>query len=156
MAAKISPMDRVSGDGQKSWDRAPMIPELHMDWLVEVNNDFLYGPNTIGTIQEFISNGEIDENAWVINCTDGTRCQIKDKDNSAFKNSPRKAPVPLGSGASTRQTTPSRNLSPIEMQKRILELEALVLQQKRTIIDWQSRHQALRTKFRDATGKEAS
>ncbi|MEM7145383.1 MAG: hypothetical protein AAF591_09620 [Verrucomicrobiota bacterium] len=55
-AAKISPLDRVSHDGQRTWDRAPMIPELHMDYLVEVNEDFLYGPTTLGAILVFFAN----------------------------------------------------------------------------------------------------
>ncbi len=151
MSAKISPLDRVSCDGQKSWDRAPMIPELHMDWLVEVSENFLYGPNTVGTILEFITNGEINENAWVINCTDGTRSIIRD--NPAFKNAPRRTPINFEQSA-RRRRAPHLDLSPIEMQKRILELEALVLQQKRTIIDWQSRHQVLRAKYSAATGQD--
>ena len=153
MAAKISPLDRVSNDGQKSWDRAPMVPNLHMDWLLEVSENFLYGPNTIGTIQEFIANGEIDEDVWVINCTDGSRSMIRDL--PVFNNAPRKSPVAIESGSPRQGNTPARNLSPIEMQKRILELEALVLQQKRTIIDWQSRHHALRAKHQAPNGKDA-
>ena len=31
LAAKISPLDKVSNDGQATWRRAPMFPELHMD-----------------------------------------------------------------------------------------------------------------------------
>lgn len=152
MAGKISPLDRVSCDGQKSWDRAPMIRELHMDWLVEVSDDFLYGPNTIGTVQEFLANGEIDADTWVINCTDGTRCRVGD--NPSFKNPPRKAHVGIRPEPAPSVETDLNRLSPIEMQKRVLELEALVLQQKRTILELRERHQALRAKMRGMTGRD--
>lgn len=145
MAAKISPLDRVSCDHEKTWDRAPMIPSLHMDWLVEVSDNYLYGPTTIGTVQEFIANGEIDESTKVINCKDGKRYVIGD--NPVFKNAPKKAPVILRPDLMNSLDVFSENLSPIELQKRLLELEALILQQQRTIENWKRRHQALQEKY---------
>jgi hypothetical protein len=76
VCAKISPMDRVSGDNQESWVRAPMIPELQMDWLVELEDDYLYGPTSIGTIVEFLEEGEIDESVMIINCKENVRTSI--------------------------------------------------------------------------------
>lgn len=53
-----------------------MLPELGMDWLVEITTEHYYGPTTLGAIQEFIRLGEINEETFVINACDGTRRQI--------------------------------------------------------------------------------
>ena len=42
-SAQISPLDKVSTD-QQTWFKAPMVPELGMDWLIELTSDQLYGP----------------------------------------------------------------------------------------------------------------
>lgn len=75
--ACISPLDKVSSDGT-TWVKAPMIPELHMDYLVEVEGGNFYGPTTIGAIREFHNNGEISLEAQLTNCQSGERHQLKD------------------------------------------------------------------------------
>ena len=54
--AQIAPHDKVSHD-QETWLKAPMFPELGMDWLVEVTSERYYGPTTLGAIQEFMRRG---------------------------------------------------------------------------------------------------
>ena len=49
--AQISPWDKVSSD-QHSWIKAPMLPELEMVYLVEVDPDQYYGPTTLGALTE--------------------------------------------------------------------------------------------------------
>ena len=56
--AQISPLDRVSTD-EATWVKAPMIPELEMDYLIHVSEDHYYGPTTVGSIREFLDAGEI-------------------------------------------------------------------------------------------------
>ena len=56
--AQVSPLDKVSTD-EKNWIKAPMVPELEMDYLVEVSPDQFYGPTTIGAVREFLQVGEI-------------------------------------------------------------------------------------------------
>src|SRR5882762_960706 len=73
--AQIAPRDSLSTD-QQSWIKAPMLPQLGMDWLVEVTSEHYYGPTTLGAIQEFIRLGEISEETFIINSCDGTRKQI--------------------------------------------------------------------------------
>src|SRR6266478_564858 len=73
--AQIAPHDAVSID-QQTWMKAPMLPQLGMDWLVEVTSEHYYGPTTLGAIQEFIRLGEISEETFVINTCDGSRRQI--------------------------------------------------------------------------------
>ena len=69
-AAQIAPHDTLSSDGQ-TWVRAPMVPQLSMDWLVELTSENYYGPTTLGTLREFIRLGEIDGETIVINSCDG-------------------------------------------------------------------------------------
>jgi len=75
--AQIAPHDALSTD-QRTWTKAPMLPQLGMDWLVEVTSEHCYGPTTLGAIQEFIRLGEISDDTFVINACDGTRRQIQE------------------------------------------------------------------------------
>src|SRR3979409_1351785 len=68
--AQIAPHDAVSTD-QLTWMKAPMLPQVGRDWLVEVTSERSYGPTTLGAIQEFIRLGEIDADTFVINACDG-------------------------------------------------------------------------------------
>ena len=77
--AKISPLDKVSSDNRESWVRAPMLPELQMDWLIDMPDNYLYGPTSVGTLQEFLATGEIDEHVMVINCRDGTTGRLHEQ-----------------------------------------------------------------------------
>jgi hypothetical protein len=76
-AAQIAPHDTLSSDGQ-TWVRAPMVPQLSMDWLVELTSEHYYGPTTLGTLREFIRIGEIDGETVGINSCDGTRRQVRE------------------------------------------------------------------------------
>jgi hypothetical protein len=73
----MAPHDVLSTD-QVTWMKAPMLPELGMDWLVEVTSERYYGPTTLGAIQEFVRLGEINEQTFVINSCDGARRQISE------------------------------------------------------------------------------
>jgi len=75
--AQIAPHDALSTD-LRTWTKAPMLPQLGMDWLVEVTSEHYYGPTTLGAIQEFIRLGEINEDTFVINTCDGSRRQIQE------------------------------------------------------------------------------
>jgi hypothetical protein len=75
--AQLAPHDTVSTD-QQTWIKAPMLPELGMDWRVEITSEHYYGPTTLGAIQEFIRLGEINEETFVVNSCDGTRRQISE------------------------------------------------------------------------------
>ena len=151
LSAKIPPLDRVSNDEKKSWRRAPMISDLHMDWLVEVTEDFLYGPTTFGTVQEFLTAGEIDGNTVVINCREGNEAQIKDM--PMFNNSPRRSPT----NDLMRRTEPDLGEADgnggTENQK-LLRLERAMLELRLALNDAESRYQKLRKRFIDETGRE--
>src|SRR6476469_6645543 len=74
-SAQVAPHDGVSTD-QINWLKAPMLPELEMDWLVEVTTERFYGPTTLGAIQEFLRLGEINGDTFVINSCDGSRRRV--------------------------------------------------------------------------------
>src|SRR5690349_7433173 len=75
--AQVAPHDTISAD-QQTWIKSPMVPELGMDWLVEITSEHYYGPTTLGAIQEFVRSGEIDQDTFVINACDGTRRQVRE------------------------------------------------------------------------------
>jgi len=68
--AYIGPHDKVSTDAEK-WLKAPMIPELQMDYLLELSADSYYGPTTVGAVREFLTSGEITGETLVTNCKTG-------------------------------------------------------------------------------------
>ena len=119
--AQVSPLDRVSND-QTNWIKAPMLPELQMDYIVEVGVDHYYGPTTLGTIAEFIAAGEITPETTVTNCKDTTHMRVRDLLPPSLLNP---APVPDVS-IPTRPSSIRLNL-----QQRIRELETALLDERR-------------------------
>ena len=53
-SAQINPQDSISNDG-KTWNKAPMIEGLNMDWLIEVPGNPLYGPTSPSAVLEFLN-----------------------------------------------------------------------------------------------------
>src|SRR5215203_4242166 len=80
-SAQIAPHDSISTD-QLTWMKAPMLPELEMDWIAEITTERLYGPTTLGAIRDFIRIGEIDEDTFVIDTSNATRIRVRDLDAS--------------------------------------------------------------------------
>jgi hypothetical protein len=150
--AKISPLDRLSNDGQESWLRASMVPELQMDWLIEMPDKFLYGPTSVGTIQEFLARGEVDENVVVINTVEGTSGRLGDQ------------PFYQASPHSVRcaETTLRGTLWPKELEhaadqslvQRIHWLEKQTMELQRDLGTAYHYIEQLRAQFREATGRE--
>ena len=116
--AQISPLDKVSNDG-KSWMKAPMLHDLGLDYLVEVSPDQYYGPTTLGAIREFLQMGEIHPDTLVTNCKDGTEAPLKDI--------PGMMPTPDEEEAAR----PVRTSIRLNLQKRIRELEEIIMEERR-------------------------
>ncbi len=115
--AQIAPQDAVSSDGDH-WTKAPMVPELKMDWIVSLDADHFYGPTTVGALLEFRENGEINGETVIIDCCTGKEMQFKDtafyqQPNDDLSRSPAKGAIRLG------------------LQKRIRELEINLLEKRR-------------------------
>lgn len=114
--AQISPLDKVSND-QKTWVKAPMIPQLEMDYLIEVSPEQFYGPTTVGAVREFYQMGEVDASAKVTNCRDGSETTISE--------------VATVGTALREEDRPVRTSIRTNLQQRIRELEEALLEERR-------------------------
>jgi len=113
--AQISPLDKVSPD-ETTWIKAPMVPELGMDYLVEVSTDQYYGPTTLGAVREFLLIGEINTDTLLTNCKDGTQVPVSDFPDIL----PRR-----------EEEQPVRTSIRLSLQKRIRELEEALMDERR-------------------------
>ena len=77
MLAQIHPQDVISNDG-RTWNKAPMLSELQMDWIVEIPGQPLYGPTTAGTLLEFLKLGEISAETQILNSCSGEKMRLGD------------------------------------------------------------------------------
>ena len=151
--AKISPLDKLSNDGRKSWVRAPMVAELQMDWLIEMPDNYLYGPTNIGTIQEFLATGEIDENVRVINCVEGAESCLADTD--FYKASPHHIRSADTSFVGTQWPEAARQEgADPALRQRIALLEKTTMELQRSVDEWQQAYASLRQQFIETTGRE--
>jgi hypothetical protein len=117
--AQISPLDRVSTDA-KTWLKAPMVPELEMDYLIEVAEDQYYGPTTVGALREFLTAGEITPETVLTNCKDTTSLRVKDL----------LTPSEIDESAQSGQSRVGQGIR-INLQQRIRELEERLEQERR-------------------------
>lgn len=113
--AQISPLDKVSND-EKNWVKSPMIPDLEMDYLVEVSPDQFYGPTTIGAVREFLNMGEIGSETRITNCRDGTERLVSEIPELATRE---------------EEERPIRTSIRTNLQQRIRELEEVLLEERR-------------------------
>jgi hypothetical protein len=148
--AKISPMDKISRDSRKSWVRAPMIDELQMDWLIEMPDNYLYGPTNVATIQEFLATGDIDESVNLINCRDGVESRLAD---TPFYQA---SPHHVRSAATTFQGTQysTQSNSDPALLERLHALEKQLMEYQHAIDQWQQAYESLRQQFVEATGRD--
>jgi hypothetical protein len=117
--AQVSPLDKVSSD-ERTWMKAPMVPELGMDYLVEVSPDQFYGPTTLGAVREFLVIGEINADTQVTNCRDGSVVTIKD--------------IPELQAMAPDEDAmqqPVRTSIRVNLQQRVRELEETLMEERR-------------------------
>ncbi len=136
-AAQVSPLDKVSQDEQ-NWVKAPMIPELEMDFLVEVSADQFYGPTTFGAVREFLAVGEIHGETPITNCRDGGMRRVKD--------------IPeLAPAEEEEATQPVRTSIRINLQQRIRDLEEALMDERRAREQTEQLVERLETKLAEIT-----
>jgi hypothetical protein len=131
--AQLAPHDTVSTD-QQTWIKAPMLPELGMDWLVEITSEHYYGPTTLGAIQEFIRLGEINEETFVVNSCDGTRRQISEMSDLI---------------QSAREHEPPATGISINVRDRIRDLEQTLREERRALEEAEHRYAELERKYQE-------
>jgi len=116
--AQVAPLDKVSND-EKTWIKAPMVPELEMDFLVEVSPDQFYGPTTVGAVREFLQVGEINGDTPITNCRDGSVKQVKDVPELQIREE------------AEDTTQPVRTSIRINLQQRVRDLEEALMEERR-------------------------
>jgi hypothetical protein len=145
LTAQVAPHDAISSD-QLTWIKAPMLPELGMDWLVEMTTEQYYGPTTLGAIQEFIRLGEIDGETFIINSCNGSRHQVRDI--PALLDA---VPLPLGNEGQGEETEalagPSATGISIDLQERIRDLEQTLQEERRALEEAEERYRQLEQKY---------
>ncbi len=153
-AAQIAPYDTLSSD-QQTWIKAPMLPQLGMDWLVELTTEHYYGPTTLGALQEFIRLGEIDGETFVINTCDGIRRQIRQMPDlwetaqSEIDESQIQIQLddPVG---------PAVAKMSVRLQERIRDLEQSLQEERRALADSEQRYLDLERKYQDLLLRDLS
>jgi hypothetical protein len=145
--AQIAPHDSISADGQ-TWMKAPMLPQLGMDWLVEVTSERYYGPTTLGAIEEFIRLGEIDSQTYIINACDGTRRQIHEFP-ALLEVTPEQAPAPREASEQQLSNQPAASGISIDLQDRIRELEQSLREERRAVEESETRYRELERKYNE-------
>ncbi len=123
-SAQIAPYDTVSDDNE-IWTKAPMIPELEMDWLVQLQEHLFYGPTTAGALLEFYSLGEISKETIVVNCKDGVESKLGDCDFF---------PEAEGEEEEEFDAQPQKGSLRTNLQRRVRELESLLLEKQRKLL----------------------
>jgi hypothetical protein len=152
--AKISPMDKLSNDGRQTWQRAPMVHELQMDWLIQMPDQYLYGPTNVATIQEFLATGQVDGNVVLINCVDGGESRLSEQ--AFFGFSPRQTRSVENTHVGTQWPEAQRNNNDAnpQLQQRISLLERQIVEYQRVVDEWERSYTSLRQQFIEETGRE--
>ena len=122
-AAQVSPLDIVSDD-KSNWVKAPMLQQLHMDYLIQLGEESYYGPTTGEAVQEFLRLGEINADNVLIDCCTGAETTLR---AAGFFPAP---PPPSGA---TGQDEPGRRTIRQNLQQRIRELELLLMERHRRL-----------------------
>jgi hypothetical protein len=145
-SAQVNPQDLISND-KEVWTRPPMIPQLDMDWLVELGANLLYGPTTSGTLIEFAKSGEISAETRVINCVDGKSHLLREAD---FYREDTAASSQEGAGATHPVIQqPLKGGIRANLQKRVRELEQALLEKQRLLNAAREKIKRLEAKIRD-------
>jgi len=147
-SAQIAPHDALSTN-QEMWMKAPMLPELCMDWLVEVTTERYYGPTTLGAVQEFLRLGEINGETFIINSCDGTRRQISEIPGLLPKIEPVDDATPAPPSEHVSLLEPAATRMAIGLQDRIRDLEQSLREERRALAEAEERCAELERKCQE-------
>jgi hypothetical protein len=123
-------------------DETPMLPQLEMDWLVEVTTEHYYGPTTLGAIREFIRLGEISGETFVINTCDRTRRQIRELP-TLLEAARANAEAVIDEDKPGGATEPAAAGISIRLQEQIRDLEQSLREERRALAESEHRYQEL-------------
>ncbi len=117
-----------------------MIPELEMDYLIEVSPDQFYGPTTIGAVKEFFEVGEINAETIITNCRDGSQQAVKEIEA-------------LRRPARQDEEQPVRTSIRLSLQQRIRDLEESLMEERRARDAAELRCEKLEARLADLSSK---
>lgn len=151
-SAQVNSQDMLSNDNI-IWTQAPMIPQMEMDWLVEVNENLLYGPTTAETLLEFLQLGEITAQTMIINCRIGESMRMEKA--GFYPATERKTDERKTSAASLTNLLQKsgRGNTQVNLQSRVRELEAALLDKRRKLMMVEQTVVRLETKVKALEGQ---
>lgn len=123
-----------------------MLPELGMDWLVEITSERYYGPTTVGAVHEFVRLGEITAETILINTCDGTRHKV-----AALE----LATIPPLVYEMTDAMPPPSPIA-IDVADRIRDLEQSLAEERRALRESEERYGMLEIRYRELLEQTAS
>ena len=132
-----------------------MVPQLSMDWLVELTSENYYGPTTLGTLREFIRLGEIDGETIVINSCDGTRRQVREMPD-LWETAPSEADENQFQIQLDDPVGPTVAKMSNPLQERIRDLEQTLEEERRVLAESQQRYNELERKYQDLLLRDLS
>jgi len=68
--SRIAPEDQVSTD-QKSWQLAPALSELGMEWIVQLRDETPFGPLHLLSVKDLVQDGSVSRRGKIKNVTTG-------------------------------------------------------------------------------------
>ncbi len=157
-SAQVNPQDMLSND-RTIWTKAPMIPDLKMDWLVVVGDNLLYGPTTSEALMEFDQIGEITPDTPLVNCCTGETTVLSATEfYQAAQLEPKEDKIATHPLLAMLQQ-PGQGSHRANLQKRIRELESGLLDKRRklmaaeeTIARLEGKIKELEARIRDFSG----
>ena len=159
-SAQVNPQDMLSID-EVIWTKAPMIPEMEMDWLIVMGENLLYGPTTAEALLEFEKLGEINPSTALINCNTGQSSTLRETPfyQASLGDPMRREQAPASAAlASIQQPGQSGSLR-VNLQQRIRELENTLLDKSRklkvaeeSIVRLETKIRELEDRIRDYSG----
>ncbi len=131
--AQVNPQDMLSAD-KTIWTKAPMVPEMEMDWLVVVGENLLYGPTTSDALVEFDKLGEISPETKLINCLTGQSTSLGETSFYKLSQTEVAEPAPASNPLLAMLQQPGSGGVRANLQKRIRELETALLDKRRKLM----------------------
>lgn len=151
-SAQVNSQDMLSND-KSIWTKAPMIPEMEMDWLVVVGENLLYGPTTAEALLEFDQLGEILPETPLINCCTGVATTLQETPfYQASQLEPKEEKIPTNSILAMLQQ-PGHGGLRASLQKRIRELEVGLLDKRRKLMAAEETIARLEARIKELEGR---
>ena len=153
-SAQVAPNDSVSNDAL-NWMKAPMVPGLEMDWIVEITSEQYYGPTTLGSINEFTRLEEIDDDTFVINARNGKRQPLGSIAALLQEAAAKTAQLEGTPTTEAIAEGPAASGISIGLEDRIRELEQALREERRSVAEAEDRYRELELRYSELLGSRS-